>query len=85
MATLTLRGLSGETIEELRVRAREAGLTMNRYLVRMLEAETTDAESHKPPEHRDLDHLFGSMDEEEYRLVTEASTRQREVDPELWQ
>ena len=35
--------------------------------------------------HRDLDHLFGSWDEDEFASIQGKIDSERRIDPELWQ
>jgi ABC-type uncharacterized transport system substrate-binding protein len=83
MATVTLRGLSASTVEDLKQEARRAGVSLNRLLVQRLEKQRFRS-TLRPRDYDDLDHLFGTLDEEEYQRITEAVAEQRRIDPELW-
>lgn len=84
MATITLRQVPEETLERLKRAAKQSGLSMNRFLLQKLD-EDIGGSSYKPKEFHDLDHLFGSLDEDEYRSLNQAITDQRQIDEELWQ
>lgn len=79
MGNITLRGLSDETIKRLKREARSAGLSMNRYVVRKLEGTGPGSR-----EYHDLDHLFGTMDQEDGRILDESIAEQRQIDEDMW-
>ncbi len=83
MATITLRNVPEETVERLKKAARQSGLSMNRFLINKLSGEAGNS-PYKPREFHDLDHLFGSLDEEEYQRLNQAIADQRQIDEELW-
>ena len=81
MPTLTLRGLSVETLKKLKQRARVSGLSMNKLIIQKLEDEVGGGRKRI---HHGLDPLFGTMTAEDCDAVCDASRQQRKVDPEMW-
>jgi len=84
MTTLTLRGLEAAVAERVRARAGREGKSMNRCIVDLIEESVADNRVGKPREYDDLDHLFGSMSEEDAQALAEAVADSRTVDRELW-
>ena len=84
MKTLTVRGIKPDLADEMRRRAARQGKSVNRFLVEMVEDTIWGDASGKPREHHDLDHLFGSLSEEDSRFVDEAIAESRAVDEEVW-
>lgn len=85
MRTITLRNLPPELEEQVEVRAKELGLSLNRTVARLLEEHLL------PPSrplgsrrYRDLDHLAGSWSPEEADEFDRSLGEQRRIDPELW-
>ena len=81
MSTITIRDVSPETLARIKGQAKRAGLSMNRFLLRML---SPPEGKFKPREYSDLDHLFGTMDEETYEQLAKEVTAQRRIDEDIW-
>ena len=78
---ITLRKLPPELQRRIRRRAKERGISLNRAVIELLEANT----GRRPePVHEDLDFLVGAWSEEEADVFEQELSRQRETDPELW-
>lgn len=84
MKTLTLRGVTPDLAEQLRRRASRQGKSVNRFIVEMVEDKVWGDAVGKPREHHDLDHLFGSLSEEDARQIDKAVAESRTVDEEVW-
>jgi hypothetical protein len=84
MKTLTLRGISPDLAEKLRRRAARQGKSVNRCIVDLVEESVLGDTSGKPRQHHDLDHLFGSLSEEDARLIDAAVAESRTIDEEVW-
>lgn len=86
MATISVRGLDEPVVEALKRRAAAESVSVNALVVRLLEEAAgrrrakgeTDRASH------DLDHLFGTWSEEEYREFEANTACFGEIDDEQW-
>lgn len=84
MKTLTLRGIKPDVAEQLRRRAVRQGKSVNRCLAEIVEQSICGDTRGKPQEYHDLDHLFGSLSDEDSRFIDEAIAESRTVDGEVW-
>lgn len=85
MTQLTIRGLDQTVHESLKEAAENAGLSVNRYVVRLLNREF--GQEKKPKERKiyhDLDWMIGRWTEEEANAFDEAIKEFDEIDPEDW-
>jgi len=83
MHALTLRGLSDNTLEQLKNEARKHGLSMNKWICSIL-AHRFERKAYVPQQHTDLDHLFGSMTQEDSETIESTVNDCRTIDEELW-
>jgi hypothetical protein len=84
MPTLTVRGLSDETVQRLKREADAAGTSVNKLIVSKLEGFATGS-PFKPRTYHELDHLFGTLSAADARALDKSSRAQRRIDKELWQ
>jgi Cdc6-like AAA superfamily ATPase len=84
MKTITIRGVELPVIEAIKQAARERAVSMNRYVVDILESAVNMGQSNVR-KHHDLDEFFGTWDEEEHSRVQKEAKKQRRIDRELWQ
>lgn len=83
---MTLRGLDPQLAASLREVARREGKSMNQTALDALRQQFGLDKSRRFTEvHRDLDHLFGSWDEDEFASIQGKIDSERRIDPELWQ
>ncbi len=86
LKNMTIRGLDPQLAAELKKEAKREGKSVNQTA---LEALRKQFGLHKPRRftevHRDLDHLFGSWDEDEFVRIQQKIDSQRSIDSELWQ
>jgi len=80
MKAMSVRYIDEETFEKVKKAARETGLSVNKYVVELLE----NAVNKNSERFHDLDDLLGSWDNEEVKLVSKAVKSQRKIDKELW-
>lgn len=83
MHALTLRGISDNTHDKLKAEARERGFSMNKWICSLL-ASRFDRKAFVPQQHKDLDHLFGSMTQEDCDAIDDTVNECRTIDKELW-
>jgi hypothetical protein len=81
--TLTLRNIPPEVADLVCDRAESDHLSFSQALVALLQERL--AKSQKPnKKKRDLSWLWGSMSEEDARIMEESLREQRQIDPEMW-
>ena len=86
MKALLLRGLEEELLNKIKKNAKKESLSMNRYIILMLEEHLESAKKHKKgiKKYTDLENLFGKWSNKEYRAISENVKKQRIIDGELW-
>ena len=86
MKALLLRGLEEELLNEIKKKAKKESLSMNKYIVLLLEENLGFAKKHKKGivKYDDLKNLFGKWGSKEYRTFSENVKNQRIIDEELW-
>ena len=86
LKNMTLRGLDPQLAARLREVARREGKSMNQTALDALRQQFGLDKSRRFTEvHRDMDHLFGSWDEDEFARIQGKIDAERRIDPELWQ
>ena len=83
MHALTLRAISGDTIQKLKEEAREHGFSMNKWICSLL-AGRFERKPYVSFKHGDLDHLFGTMTKEDCDALHRTVQESRAVDKDLW-
>lgn len=87
MKQLTIRGVADELHHELRNRADQNNMSINRYVLSILK-ERVGLSNHgslHDIEFDDLDCLAGTWTQDEYQEFREMLQGQRTIDTELWQ
>ena len=84
MNAMTVRNLPPAVARAVREKARKERLSLNKAIVRLLEAATGVGQPAKPVVHHDLDHLAGTWSEAEYQEFMGSLREQRKIDPEMW-
>ena len=84
MKTMTLRGLRPDVARELQRQASRRGTSVNRCVIEMVESGVLGDGENKPREHSDLDHLFGTLSEEDARCIEDVLGESRTIDVEAW-
>jgi hypothetical protein len=83
--TITLRNLPPEIQDHVEAKSRELGLSLNKTVLRLLEASLSPSEKILGvARHRDLDHLAGSWSAGEADEFDRTLDEQRRIDPTLW-
>ena len=81
MSTITVRGLSVEQLDALKLEARRQGISMNRLALRRL------TDQRDPPKTREVttfEKLAGTWSQQEAESFMAAIAPLEQVDPELW-
>ncbi len=83
---LLLRGLEEKLLNEIKKKAKKESLSMNKYIILLLEENLGFAEKHKKgiKKYDDLKNLFGKWSSKEYQAFSENVKKQRIIDEELW-
>jgi hypothetical protein len=83
---LLLRGLEEELLNKIKKKAKKESLSMNKYIILLIEENLGFAEKHKKEivKYDDLKNLFGKWSSKEYRAISENVKKQRIIDGELW-
>lgn len=82
MTQLTVRGIEGKIEGALREKAEKSGKSINQTVIDILRKAL--GVTREPTLYRDLDHLAGTWDQQEAKVVEERLREQRQVDPDLW-
>lgn len=85
MVQLTLRGVDETLHEALRLAAQERGLSVNRYVLQLLQSAVKRTRPIQPTTYHDLDGFFGTWSAEEGEAFAHASSVFAEIDQEMWQ
>ena len=86
LKNMTLRGLDPQLAAKLREAAEQEGKSVNQTALDALRKQFGLDQSRRFTEvYRDLDHLFGRWDEDEFARIQRKIDSERRIDPELWQ
>ena len=86
LKNMTLRGLDPQLAAKLREAAEQEGKSVNQTVLDALRKQFGLGRSRRFTEvHRDLDHLFGRWDEDEFARIQQKIDSERRIDSELWQ
>ena len=83
MKTISIRNLDDNLYKLIKSTARERGTSINKLIISFLE-KIFRPEKGGIPEYHDLDNLFSTWTEGEFREFSEALSSQREIDEQLW-
>ena len=83
MKAITIRNIPEEVARLIEATANDAGLSLNRAVIRLLR-EQIDEESHHAERYHDLDYLAGSWSVEEAKEFERNLADSRVIDAELW-
>ena len=82
---MTLRGVDPQLAAKLREEADREGKSVNQTALDALRKHFGLSKPRRFTEvHRDLDHLFGQWDEDEFARIQQNIDNGRRIDPELW-
>lgn len=82
---LTVRSVDDELHARLKHDAQQAGLSVNRYVLRLLrQSAGLTAASSQDIQYHDLDHLAGTWRTEDWEEFATLLADQRGIDAEMW-
>ena len=85
LKNMTLRGLDPQLAARLIEEAEREGKSVNQTALDALRKHFGLSKSRRFTEvHRDLDHLFGRWDEDEFVRIQQSIDSGRRIDPDLW-
>jgi hypothetical protein len=85
MANLSVRGVAEKSLQRIKQTAKRRGVSVNRVITEMLDAESGLASAAKPiAVHDELDKLAGTWDAAEARAFDEATASFAQIDEGLW-
>lgn len=86
MTQLTIRGLDEQLHQRLKEEAQRRGLSMNRYVLFILEktAGLNNGQELPRREFHDLDRLAGTWSQADYEAFKQELAQQRSIDEDLW-
>ena len=85
LKNMTLRGVDPQLATKLKEAAEREGKSVNQAALDALRKYFGLSKSRRFTEvHRDLDHLFGRWDEDEFARIQQNIDFGRRTDPELW-
>ena len=85
MKTITIRGIDPELAKKLKQTASEKSQSVNQLVLDTLRSCLGIKKEKKYTKiFNDLDFLFGSWSEEEFRIIQDKIIRERKIDKELW-
>ena len=85
LKSMTLHGLDSQLVAKLKEVAEREGKSVNQTALDALRKQFGLDKSRRFTEvHRDLDHLFGRWDEDEFARIQQKIDSERRIDSELW-
>lgn len=86
MKTFTIRGIDEELDSKLKATAKAESMSVNQWIIKMLKKVTGLDKPHvHTKKYHDLDYLFGTWSEDDYKEFQETQKDFEKIDLELWQ
>ncbi|MDX1417812.1 MAG: toxin-antitoxin system HicB family antitoxin [Candidatus Promineifilaceae bacterium] len=87
MKQLTIRGVAEELHHEIRIRAEQHNMSINRYILTIIKKQVgfSNYGELQDVEFDDLDYLAATWSQEEYQEFIDQIQGQQQIDSELWQ
>ncbi len=86
MKAITIRGVDPKVSEELKKAAEKEGKSVNQYVINLIKEKLGLLKAKRFTKvHHDLDHLFGTWSEKEYKEIQTGIDAGRQIDKELWE
>ena len=85
MKTITVRGVDSDLAKKLKQVASEDAKSVNQFVLEMLRQSVGIKKQKKFTRiYNDLDHLFGTWAETEFKAINDKIVDERKIDEELW-
>ena len=85
MKAITIRGVEPVVAEELKLTAAKQNKSLNQLVLEFIKKNLgMEKEKKYSRDYDDLDHLFGSWDEEEFNAIQNKINQERKIDQDLW-
>ena len=85
MKAITIRGVESVVAEKLKQTAVKQNKSLNQLVLEFIKKNLGMVKEKKySREYDDLDHLFGSWDEEEFNTIQNKIKQERQIDQDLW-
>jgi hypothetical protein len=85
MKAVTIRGIEPEVSEKLKLAAAEQGKSVNQLTIEIIKESLGFKKGKKySREYDDLDDLFGSWSEDEFKEISSKIAEERQIDQNLW-
>jgi hypothetical protein len=85
METITIRGVAPEITEKLKLAALQQNKSINQIVLELIKENLgLKKEKQYSREYTDLDHLFGSWSDDEFKKINAKINQERQIDQELW-
>lgn len=86
MKAVTIRGVDSDLAEKLKTTAKKQGKSINQLTIELIKSSLGLKKEKKfSREYNDLDDLFGQWSDDEFKAISDKISRERHIDPELWQ
>ena len=84
MPTMTIRGLDELTVKALKEKAKQAGMSVNSTLVKLLQEELGLIKKKRTIVHNDLDFLAGTWSDRDYKEFQKKIEDFEKIDETAW-
>ena len=85
MKAITIRGVEPAVAEKLKLTAAKQNKSLNQLVLEFIKKSLgMEKEKKYSRDYDDLDHLFGSWDEEEFDAIQKKINQERQIDQDLW-
>jgi len=85
MKTITVRGVDSDLAKKLKQVASEDAKSVNQFVLEILRQSVGMEKQKKFTRiYNDLDHLFGTWSETEFKAINDKIVDERKIDKELW-
>jgi len=84
METITIKGIEPEITQKLKMAASQQNKSVNEIVLECIKKNLTLEKKKYSREYTDLDHLFGSWSDDEFKKITAKINQERQIDQELW-
>ena len=85
MKAITIRGVEPVVAEKLKLTAAKQNKSLNQLVLEFIKKNLgMEKEKKYSQKYDDLDHLFGSWDEEEFNAIQNKINQERQIDQDIW-